>query len=366
MNPNQNPMVPPAPAPDPNPNTTPTPEASPAPADDVPVTPQPQPTVDVTAQPQPTSTPVEAVSIEPNIPAADAGTPQPFNPFGATPTTPETPAQSFAAPAPGLPQQPAPLQPIGGPAISTPPVNNKPKKGLKLGLIIGGSALALVALAVIAYFVFFNVTRDDYVAVHDQLELISETVDDVSVNGGTSSEDQIAAAKEQFETFKTEHAKLGSMKAILFDGEVREKYNAYNEKAEAFITLYDSLLPSFEKLMAANEVFEDLGEFSPANVQQVIDAYEAVGEVPDAAVNEYVQSTIEVMTNVKSALEQYEAAGSSADQYAAMNKVYDEVSKLSEASTKLSDDIEERVEEVNPKEAFEALSDTVASKANGE
>ncbi|MAU33770.1 hypothetical protein CL689_05515 [Candidatus Saccharibacteria bacterium] len=361
MNPNQNPMVPPAPTPDQDPNTNPTPEVSPAPA----ASPQSQPATE--AQPQPTSTPVEPVSIEPNIPAADSATPQPFNPFGATSAAPEAPAQSFAAaPVSDLPQQPAPLQPVGGPAITPPPQSNKPKKGLKLGLILGGSALVLVVLGTLAYFVFFNVTRDDYVAVHEQLELISDTVDDVNVTTGTSSEDQIADAKEQFETFKTEHAKLGSMKAILFDSEVREKYEAYNEKAEAFIALFDDLLPSFEKLLAANEVFEDLGDFTPENVQKVVDAYEAVGEVPDAAVNEYVQSTIEVMTNVKAALEQYEAAGSSADQYAAMNKVYDEVSKLSEASTKLADDVQERIEEVNPQEAFEALSDTVASKANGE
>jgi len=338
--------------PDPNQPQTPTPAENPTPAPSA-----------IPAPEAPASYAAEPV-VAPVTPAPEA-TPAPTtpNPFGASATS--APVSPFGAAA-GSTQ---PVGPIGSaPAGSVPaytPGDPKKKKIILLSAIIGG-IIVLLGAALAVYFLFFSVTKADYQKAYDQVKIVRDASSSSNVSLG-SSEDSVANAKESYEKFKTENAKLASLKAFRGDSELKEKYDAYNAKAKAYIKFADDFIPSLEAFAAATkEVTGSSGSasFSSATFQKTIDAYKAA-DIKDPSLKAFVDSTVAAYEEMLPQVKIYESSSStSAQKSAAIKAMTATITKLSTAGKTMSDDLKERTEAVKYTDELNELGKATTAKLN--
>jgi hypothetical protein len=325
-------------------------EPSQAPTYEAPFGAPQQPAPALTQSPQPTSeepTPTPAAGVAPSpYPASDAPTP---------PSTDSATTPVYA--------------PIGGAPLTPEP---KKKKGLIIGLSVAGALILLAAIAAVVYFVFFTVNREDYVATQTTLTTIEEEIsntDSLSTLPSSGSEDAIAEYKEKLELFKTEHAKLNGQKAILFDADVRDKYNAYNEKATAYIAFMEAIIPDME---VAAQLVEDQAEIQDGAGQsieyydQIIALYEdASKKLKDETLKSYFTASLEAMKEMKGALQTYSSETASAtERQEAYTQLMTTLSELSDSAEEFGDEMTARLEAIDPRDTFDALVETVDAKVN--
>jgi hypothetical protein len=319
--------------------------------------PQPTPPPE---QPTPMPTPApapeapSAPSVEPDPFSSPVTNPAPTEPVGTTPNP-------FAAPT-----APIGSSPVAADATSTPAPTGGSKKKLiiLLSAIIGG-LLILGGIAVALYLVFFSVGKQDYQAAYDQLNVVRDSIDESAISTGSTTEDTIESATAAFEEYKTEHAKLASLKAIQFDGEVNEKYKAYAVKADAFIAFTEQLLPSMTAFLEAADALKGFA-LSSTSIQRAIDAFEvASGKVTDPTLKAYVDQTLALYKKMLPQVKIYEdTSNSTSERIAAANEISDIASDAGSDANDMADELKDRYDEVDPEDAFDALGDLVAEKLN--
>lgn len=270
---------------------------------------------------------------------------------------PTSPTVNNTTPAPATPFQPASNGPI-------PPQKNK--KNLLIGLIAGGAALLLLIAAVIVYFLFFTVTKADYRAANEQLNTVSRTVAvRPSINSSSEPDQAVAELKTSVENYKKENAKLGDLKALRADGDLNQKYKAYNEKATAYIAMLDSFVPSLGKFLTATQAVSGLrGGATPAQYDEVAKVIAANKDVSDPTLKTYLNSLSDTYTAISQIRQRSEAASSSSERLAASRELLTQTQALSAATRTLTQDLEKRYNDVNPRTSFNDLTRAVADKAN--
>lgn len=311
---------------------------------------------------QPTSTPPQPP--EQPVTPAPLGQPAPLEsaPLTVTPPAPTTPepaaANPFAQPTTVIGSAPA------GAPIATPNGSgngSKKKLIILLSAIIGGIVL-LAGIGLVIYFLFFNVTKADYQKAYDQMKVVRDGVD--AKPSVSSSEDSMTLVKEKFETYKTENAKLGDLKAFRGDSELREKYSVYDKKAKAYIAFMEGYIPSLEKFMVAIKAAGSAGTFTSAGVQKTIDAYEQAKDVTDPTLKEYITATLAYYKGILPQVRAYESASTSTAKLAAIREISAASSQLSTASKKFSTDLKARTDDISPTESFDELGKLVTKKLN--
>jgi len=310
--------------------------------------PDPNQPQDPAQTPSPEVTP--AVTPTPTEPVAAP------NPFGAsTPVSSETPA---AAPLGSAQPGTIGSAPAGAPLPGS-TQNSKKKLIILISAIVGGLLIA-GGIAIALYLMFFSVSKADYKQAYDQLKTVQTSVSATSITGDS---DELTTT---YNTFKTENAKLGDLKALKADKELNEKYKAYDTKAKAYITFMDGFIPSFQKLKTATDTMSG-GSNSPlksASVQATITALEDATTATDPSVKAYAEAVLAAYKEILPQAKIYETSTVSSARLAAVTAISKSTRGLSTASTDFSKDIKERYEGSSPKETFEALSKAVADKYN--
>lgn len=187
-------------------------------------------------------------------------TPAPFTPPNEVPSAPPTPtpiqpmqpvqqpqpmAQPFQpAPQPMQPQsQPAFQQFPAGPAPSLPPQPAKSKKGLILGLAIGGGVLLLSIIALVLWLTLFSVTKQDYQAAADKYTEVGDALEELGSTTGSSLPSNF---KEKINEFGAKAKELGDLKAVRNDKDVKAAYDKvyalvpdFVKKSNTMVKFYD-------------------------------------------------------------------------------------------------------------------------------
>lgn len=147
----------------------------------------------------------------------------------------------------------APAQAAGQPA-PMPPVKPKNKTGLIIGIVSGVIGLLIVIVGIIlALVVFSKPSTKDYAAAADELNAVTATYNKATTAFTYySSSISSTKSKDNAETLKNVKAvvnegldKLGKMKAVKGDSDVKARYVALKDKQEAFNTAIDALIEAY-------------------------------------------------------------------------------------------------------------------------
>jgi hypothetical protein len=324
-------------------------------------------------------TPVESPET-PVIPVEQPAPAPEGSAFGASAfSAPSAPAEPVAAnlfgAAPVVSSE-NPAQPtVIGSSPNSDPLPNPAKKSKKKLIIllsaIVGALIILGAAAIAVYLIFFNVTHDDYQKAYTQATTVQEKLStDAGISSDTSKE-SIDSAKTAYADFKTENAKLADLKAIKVDKDIHAKYVTYDAKAKSFISFMDGFLPSYEKFAGVTDQISALSadnstsSFTSANVQKTIDLLKSADDITDPTLKTFLDTAISVYTEVLPQAKIYETSSSTSSQkLAAISAISDSYDKLSTASSKMSDDLDAKIKDVDPTDSLNALGQTITDKLN--
>lgn len=199
-------------------------------------------------------------------------TPAPYTPPSEVPVVPPVPVQPMqmqpnqpvAQQYQASPQYP-PVQPQSnfqqfpsGPAgYMAPPQPSKSKKGLFIGLGVGGGLLVVVTVLTLVFMTSFGITKKDYQDADMKAEEMAskglESSSDfimityVSTYGNQFDFDEV---QENFDTFKKLFDEVKSMKA-LNDSEIKAAFSEYEKDAGEFIKFAESYLSSAKKVIVS-------------------------------------------------------------------------------------------------------------------
>ena len=237
-------------------------ENTPQPNTSLPPAPQIIPINPPLAAPIPPSTyaPVAPVVAEPI---------QPANPFFGPANTAAQPVPVVAPVAPIAPIYPATTQVVPADAIIAgvpiPPVKKKISKKIAL-FIIGGVVLLLAIAAVVFYFVYFNITKEDYqkaaTAGTELVTLEAKSRESLQAVTGTATnqpsfktvEDVTSAvnsATSSLATYETAVKAYDSQKA-LHNGDVNKLYDAFKKKYSFYTDFSTAYTSAASKAITAS------------------------------------------------------------------------------------------------------------------
>lgn len=335
-----------------NPNENQTQPAATPP--NLPETPQPQPSAPV-QQPQPYVTPVE-----PPASPAEVAQQSPFQ--QATPAIDPAPQAPQIQPTGVIGSASSSTSPISQPQSPQPTIPHNQlggsgkKKNLLIGIIIG-AVLLLAGAAVAIYFLFFSLSKSDYVDAQTQLSTLSEgAITLTSVN----DEESATQAQNELEVFKERNAKLASMKVFRLDEDLQSKYKAYEEKARAYTELLDDMLPSMVPYLKGMEKISARdAEFSSAYFRSVLDSLKEIRtEIKSSTLQAFMDDIIKSFEDMAQAIEVYEKSNSSSD----ATKIINIATEMSNKTEKFAKEMEESFNAVNPEQAYNELRDAVNAK----
>ena len=293
---------------------------------------------------------------------------------------PQQPEESPQVPAPEQPVVEAPVAPAQasntfGATVNSPVSNSaapSPKSNKKLIILISaivGGLIVLGGAALAVYLIFFSVTKADYQKTYDQVSLVRDKYKDAGSVSASSSEEKIKETKADFEEFKTENAKLGDLKAIKMDKELKEKYEAYSKKATAYIALGNTLFPSLERFIEASADIKAIGSpssnFTSANIQKIINILKDLDDITDPTLKTYLASTIEVYEDILPQVKIYESStATTAEKRAAVTAMSTSLRDVSKAASTLTADLKEKSKEAELADTLNDLGKTATSKLN--
>ncbi len=206
-------------------------------------------------------------------------TPAPYTPPSEVPVAPPVPVQpmqmqpnqpvvqQYQAPPQYPPVQPQPnLQqfPSGPAGYVASPQPAKSKKGLFIGLGVGGGLLAVVIILVLVFMASSGITKKDYQDAEEKAgkmasKGIESTGDFISITYVSTYENRynLDGVQENFDSFKKLFDDVKSMKA-LNDSEIKAAFDEYKKDADGFIKFAEVYLPSAKKvILAINKCVSD-------------------------------------------------------------------------------------------------------------
>jgi len=328
-----------------NPNT-PTPTDQPA---DEPGA-QPTPFAQPTYQPEgtPPVVPVEPQVLQTEQPQQGNPTP-PFTPFAATP---------------------API-----PVAPTPPVAAKSKKPFIIAAIIGGVVL-VAAIAAVLFFVFMNVSKQDYAAATTQYNKVSSansklatevpslTSDVTRADDATFNKD-VETVESAIAALKTENEALGKLKAVKV-GEGSKLYNQFDTKLTAYLAYGSDLVSSIKAVRPALVKCSDVSDAKDTTsrvtaLKACSTAFNEVGSIANAEFKTYIDTVkvkyADYTTTYESIAALTSPYGAQYDQYKTLrDKMYSIQDDISAASKEFTASQDKRDKELSVKDSATALA----------
>ena len=254
-----------------------------------PIPEEPRIPVQTTAQavdaPAPTSVPIPTDVTDPSTPV------QPISPFFNPTNTATIPPANLNAPAgPAMPSTPVEGTYAGGSMPSTRKISKK------LFLIIGaGVVLLLVVVAILVYFLYFNVTKADYLkaftASSELVTLEAKSRDSLSsITGSNGKQPSFATVAEStkavtdttdaFTAYQTAVKSFDQQKA-LHDGDVGKAYKEFKTKYNAYQTYSLAYTKSINSTLAAFVKCSDIFKAKSDNGKSVTPTYDSYKKQSD-------------------------------------------------------------------------------------
>ncbi len=297
-----------------------------------------------------------------------------------TPTEePTTPSVEPTNTTPVTPVETTPEAPAAAPVVSAGAPAPQNSNGKKIALIAGivGGVVILAIVGIIAFFLLNAVSKQDYRDAARQFNNVqsagsSLTSDVSSLSYSMRSSDDgefnndISAVEDDLSKVKSENDKLANSKAVRV-GEGAKLYGAFNDKLKAYTSNGTEIVDSVKKLRPAMLVCNKINSTTDNNartaaVKSCSQELGKVGDVPNAAFNNYVKSLhdsyVDYATTYESIAALTNPYGSQYDQYKTLrDKMYAIQDKISAATKTFSSDLEKRDNEVSVKDSAQALAD---------
>ncbi len=267
---------------------------------------------------------------------------------------------------------------------STSPNSSASKTNKNLFIILGAVVGGLVILGVIAWAVYaslFAVSKEDY---REAVRVGNDVVSDASrsyldiskisyissYSTETKTKNDIDSAKDSLAAYKTANAKFKDLKALR-DGDVKKAYDEYTKKYNAFVTFADEYTKSAEKAIPAiisceeisNASVSDVASFKAA-VAPCKDALSSAKNVSDKDLKAFVAAYIDNVDKISAIVD--EAANLSSTDFTRRStlrsQLSDETKKLQDAQKDANSNIEKRLKDVSPREAYNDFGNVLEEK----
>ena len=309
-------------------------------------------------------------NTEPTLPVTDV----PPQNVEAVPVNPAQPAQ---APQPAVFPGYAPAPVATSPNLSaqaTPP--KKSKKGLILGLAIGGGVLIAGLITLILILVMGGVSRQDYSDAQAKAKEMTSAYNKLSTVY-VSSYDTSSAAATKLDTLKTNlsvlstnAAELGGMKAIKKDQKAADFYKKLDtERAdlEAYINVEIEYL---DKIFPVVKEIDSVSYSDPDQTISTLKEYQGKLKALDLKqkVNkDYIDEINTILPQFIDAIEAYVSAMNAGNYDSSLyTKVSNLSSQLTDADTTWKDNLNDLYEAVEFSKSANDLGYYLTGKANGE
>lgn len=271
------------------------------------------------------------------------------------------------------PVNPTPVQPVVGAPLETPP--KKSKKGLIMGLLIGGGVLLIGLVALILIFVLGGVSRQDYSDAQNKAKQLTSSYSNIStvyVSGyDTSSE-----ATKKLDTLKTnlsdlnaKFTELGNTKAIKKDQKAADYYKKVSSEKADLEAFANAEIEYLDKIFPIVKELESVSYSDPDQTISTLKEYETKLKALDLKqkVNkDYIDEINTVLPQFISAIEDYVSAVNSGNYDSSLyTKVSTLSTKLTDADSTWKDNLEELYDAVDFSGAINDLGQYLTSKTNG-
>lgn len=308
------------------------------------------------------------------------GTNQDTQPAPSEPSVTPSPVTSPVAAPPVVDQQPVAPSP-------TPP--QKSRKGLIIGLSVGGGLLLLAILAVVIYFAVFYVSKDHYRAAADQAAAAKTSYTKLdsaitaygdTITDASATDSEVKAEKSDYESaiaaYNNTVKQLSAARAMN-DGEAKRLYSAFAAKNREYMDYNDSMAASMPmvRTMAEKCDSDALGDVDSSKLDQLVTQYDAAIKDCKSAVSELTKApnsdaakvgkaVEDALTKMHAAVVDMQAAYKAKDE-AAFMKAYSKISEISQEFSTSADmqAVKDHNKSLNPSDALTKLQNYLASKA---
>ncbi len=264
-------------------------------------------------------------------------------------------------------------QPVSGDPLATPP--KKSKKGLIIGLIVGGVVLLAGVVTLLLFLLLGGVSKQDYSEAQTKAKALGSSYSSVS-SVYVSGYDTSSEAAKKLETLKTglsgidkNFKELGDAKAIEKDQKAADYYKKVSTEKADLETFINAEIEYLDKIFP---IVKELESVSYSNADQTVSTlkeYETKLKALDLKqkVNkDYIGEINTTLPEFISAIEAYVSAVNSGNYDSSLyNKVSAASTKLTDADSTWKDNIEELYNAVQFSSAVNELGQYLTDKANG-
>lgn len=279
------------------------------------------------------------------------------------------PQPSFAQPA--APVMPAPQVST---VMSQSQPGGAPKKGLIIGLIVGG--VLLVAGLIAAALLLSGPTKDDYKKASTTASDLASAYSAMNMvylsTSATETEikNDLGTLKTNREKFNTKFSELKEMKAVSRDKEVDEAYKAATDKKAKLDASLDAQMEAFEEILP---VVRKISEGS-SSVNDVSDFLELVTDIRGdlqalelkATVNkDYVDTLVRDLKKLEALIPKVQASRDDYTKYDSKvtSDFYDTISDLSKDDRDWQSNMEKLQDDGEMKDELNKIQDVLMDKS---
>jgi chromosome segregation ATPase len=287
-------------------------------------------------------------------------------------------------------ESPTPTQPAPEPATTpAPAAPKKSKKGLVIGLSIGGGLLVIGAIVLVLLLTLGGgISKADYREAQEYARSVAEkdqaAQEDILslVNALSSSDisqsdldDITSTLKTYVSDIKSGIDKLGDYKAIKDDEEAAGKYKTlqaayddYDKYCDLIIEFYEEVLPPFIKMMSFESKFSSITDLDQVSslvteLKSIADELDDVN-VSNSSIKDAIEDISEALTDMADLLQDMIDDPSNAS--SAYSKLSSLTTKLQTGSTSLTKPLTDRSSITKLSTAFSDLGGYLTDKANGD
>jgi outer membrane murein-binding lipoprotein Lpp len=302
------------------------------------------------------------------------------NPFGNAPTPEQTPTPTQPATTPPtvpVVQSSAPISPA---APVSPAAPKKSKKGLIIGLSIGGALLVIAGVILTLLLVLGGVSKADYEeaqkstqSLASEMSEISSTITDLSNSSDSSNVTELSTELKNLKSKLAEYVKeLGDQKAIKQDEEAAKKYETMksaqskvDKNIDTMIEVSEEVLPVFIDIQESMSGFSSISSLS--QIQSLITEFRRIEtkvkaiETSNSTIN---QSMADIGSDIGAMADLFETALTSNSTSGLMTGLYSLQSSLSSSTTKFSNEMKNLSDNKDFTNAANDLDEYLTDKVN--
>ena len=272
-------------------------------------------------------------------------------------------------------------QPAVAPASIAKKSSNKPVIIIAVAAASVIGLIVLIVIAVVVYNAMFAVSKQDYRdAVRTGNDIVSDAsksysaLTRISYISSSSTETQIKNsvddAQKALEDYKKANKKFEDLRALK-DGDVKKAYDEYMQKYNAYISYGESYASSAAKALPAVRKCEDVSKSTVSDVASfkaaIIpcqDALKSAEDVADKDLKQFISAYKENVAVISGIVDQVGSVDSS--DYATRSKlrtqIYDATDKLRDAQKDANSNIQKRLKDLSPREAYNDFGKVLEDK----